>query len=288
MKSMTGYGAAEGKVGRGKVFIEVRTVNHRYSDITLKVPPKLHVLDAALRREIQQTISRGKVELFLKEEEEVAPAPRVVLNVPLVQAYERALRTFERTFGKKGGHYDLLDVIDLRDCVRMKEPAVKYERLWREIRRVCRGALKQLDRMRGAEGAHIRRDQLQRLRCIVRHCGRIGQLADQNARQLKSALRTAAPTNGEHARNASESISAAIDRADVTEERIRFESHLAQYRTFLGRSGAIGRQLDFLIQEMNREVNTIASKSGDARVSQLVVEIKSELEKLREQAQNIE
>lgn len=284
MKSMTGYGNAEGKVGKGWVFIEVRSVNHRYNDITLKLPPKLHVLDHKFRQAIQRVIGRGKVELFLKERQDVEPAPRAVVNIPLAKAYERCLRELERSF-TKGGRHQLLDVIPLRDLIRIEEPTVNYERLWNEIQRICHRALLQMDRMRGVEGAHLKRDQAQRLKAIERYCTQIDRQIVKNKQALQAEFQD---NESRNLQNGHEALTAAMDRIDISEELTRLGSHVAQYRSFVTRTEPVGRQLDFLIQEMNREINTIASKGGNALISQLAVEVKSELEKLREQAQNIE
>ena len=281
MKSMTGYGAAEGKVGKGWVFIEIRSVNHRYSDITLKIPPKLHVLDQKLRHAIQKMAGRGKIELYLKERQDVEPAPRAIVNIPLAKAYERCLRELERVFGKRTRH-ELLDVIPLRDLVRIEEQTVNYARLWKDLQRICQRALQQMDRMRGAEGTHLKRDQRQRLSAIEHACARIARHIAKNKQTLQAEHHDARGANGH------EALTAALDRIDISEELIRLESHVSQYRKFFERKEPVGRQLDFLIQEMNREINTIASKGADAQISQLAVEVKSELEKLREQAQNIE
>ncbi len=283
MKSMTGYGAAEGKVGKGWLFVEIRTVNHRYTDILLKIPPKLHVLDQKIRQTIQKAIGRGKVELYVKERQDVEPAPRAVVDIPLAKAYERCLRELEKTF--KGSRHNLLDVIPLRDLIRIEEQSVNYERLWGEIQRLCQRALAQLDQMRRVEGANLKKDQLRRLSAMEKACLRIDKQVEKLKAQVQLKLGGDAARNPH---NGHEALTAALDRIDISEEITRLESHISQYRKFLSRNEPVGRQLDFLIQEMNREINTIASKGGDAVISQMAVEVKSELEKLREQAQNIE
>ncbi len=284
---MTGYGAAEGKVGSGAVFVEVRCVNHRYCDVTLKIPPKLHVLDQKFRQVIGRHIVRGKVELFLKERHELEPTPRVVLNVPLAKAYERTLRTFEKQFG--GARHELLSIVPFTELVRIEEQSVRYEKLWPQVQRICRQALAALDQMRREEGAHLHKDQQQRLQKIESFRTKIAERARDNHAAVRTRFQSTKNSGGaEMGRSQHEAMSAAMERIDIAEELTRLQSHLIQYRRFMARKGAVGRQLDFLIQEMNREINTIGSKSGDARISQLVVEAKSELEKVREQAQNIE
>lgn len=279
MKSMTGYGAAEGAVGQGAVFIEIRAVNHRYNDIILKMPPKLNVLEGKFRKLIQGVVARGKVELFLKEREEWAPMPRVTVNRPLVKAYARCLRNLERELGAT--KHDLLDVVDLKELMRVEEPVVNFVRLWGALQRVGRTALARFEAMRRAEGAHLQRDQRQRLRRLLQLVTQIQRRTLQNQRVLQQQWAT------DPNRGAGEGHPG-VDRMDITEELVRLQSHGEQYRQFLTAREPVGRQLDFLLQEMNREVNTMASKASDAQISQLVVHAKSELEKLREQAQNIE
>lgn len=290
MKSMTGYGAAEGKVGEGSIFVEVRTVNHRYCDINLKIPPKYFVLDQKFRKTLQKKLSRGKVELFLKERQEVEPTPRALLNVPLARAYERCLREFERAF--KTEKHPLLDVVSFSELVRLEEKPVRYDRLWKQINKICNEAIEQLEQMRKVEGAHLKSDQMRRLKRLESFRSQIAKRSERNRNLLQKKFNQnsarSSGSEGNGSRNSHESLSASIDRMDISEEITRLHSHLSQYKKFVSRSGSIGRQLDFLIQEMNREINTIGSKASDAKVSQMVVEAKSELEKLREQAQNIE
>lgn len=271
MKSMTGYGAAEGKVGKGTVYVELKTLNHRYCDVQLKIPPKFNVIDPRIRKVIQSRIARGKVDLFIKEKRGVEPTAVVTPNIERARAYQQCLRQLARQLG--GIPPPLLQVISLQELVRIEEPMVRYERYWKSIAVIVERALRQLERMRKAEGIHLLRDQTTRLRRLRGFVERIDRLVDQvvNAQQ-RAEMEGRMP----------------IERLEITEEITRLQSHLVQYRRYCTQKGPIGRQLDFLLQEMNREINTIGSKGNNATISQLVVEAKSELEKLREQVQNIE
>jgi uncharacterized protein (TIGR00255 family) len=291
MKSMTGYGAAEGKVGRGKLFIEIRAVNHRYCDIAFRIPPKMHSLDHKLRAVVSQHVARGKVEVYVKERQDVAPQPRVNLNRSLARAYEHCLRTYEAGLParQRNTARSLLDVIDFRDLLQVEESQVKYENYWRSISVVCGRALKQLDQMRRREGAFLKRDQLAHLKRLRQITRKIRQRLTVNRTKMrKKILAERRGQSDENGRTPHEIVGSLLERMDVTEELTRLESHAAQYQRFLSDAGAIGRQLDFLLQEMNREVNTLSAKAADAEISQRVVELKSGLEKMREQAQNIE
>lgn len=269
MRSMTGYGAAEGKVGKGKVFVELRTVNHRYCDLLIKIPPKMGVLDPKIRKLLQGCIDRGKVDFFLKERLGVEPNVQLVINEPLVHQYQSVLRKLSRMAGQKAPR-DLLDVVDIKDLLLVQEGEVSYEPLWPQVKRIVDLAVAKLNKMRVTEGRFLNQDQVKRVARIALLVRQIQKLATQNEVKLHN------------------DDSPMADRVDVAEEITRLQSHLNQYRGVLNAKGAIGRQLDFLLQEMNREINTIGSKALNVSISKLVIEAKSELEKLREQAQNIE
>jgi uncharacterized protein YicC (UPF0701 family) len=269
MRSMTGYGAAEGKVGRGKVFVEIRTVNHRYCDLFLKIPPKMGVLDPKVRKLMQGCIDRGKVDFFMKERIVIDPGVQLAINEPLVRQYQSVLRKLSRMLGQKMPS-DLLNVVDVKDLLLVHEGEVSYEPLWPQIKRIVDQAVGKLNKMRDTEGKFLFQDQTKRVARIAQVMKQIHKLAAQVEVKLQN------------------SDSSMAERVDVAEEITRLESHLSQYRGVLGQKGAIGRQLDFLLQEMNREINTIGSKALNVTISKLVIETKSELEKLREQAQNIE
>ncbi len=269
MRSMTGYGAAEGKVGKGKVFVEIRTVNHRYCDLQLKIPAKMGVLDPKLRKLMQTSVDRGKIDFFMKERIVIDPGIHLAINEALVLQYQSVLKKLSRLLGQKMPS-DLLSVVDVKDLVIVQEGEVSYEPLWPQIKRIVDQAVTKLNKMRDAEGRFLFQDQTRRVSKIAQMVKQIHKLALQDEVKLQS------------------SDSSMAERVDVAEEITRLESHLSQYRSVLGQKGAIGRQLDFLLQEMNREINTIGSKALNVTISKTVVEAKSELEKLREQAQNIE
>lgn len=286
MKSMTGYGAAEGSVGKGRIFVEIRSVNHRFSELFFRIPPKFNVLEPRLRKMIQTQLQRGKVDCFIKEYAPVEPAPRVIVNVELAKTYARAMKMVAKELREPTR--PLLDVVPLRDFVRFEEVHVRYDRYWNEVDRVTRVALKQLDSMRTREGVHLYKDQMKRLQHIQHLTAKIHDLALGRAAQVDAVAKHVKGSSVSHARQALETAAAAADRNDITEELVRFESHCAQYAHLLAAKEPVGRQLDFLLQELHREINTIGSKAGNLRIAQGVVTVKSELEKLREQAQNIE
>lgn len=261
MKSMTGYGSSEGGVGEGLLFAEVRSINSRFLDINCKIPPYMFVLEPKIKKFIQNRVIRGKVEVFLKEKKEFSSVSELQVNKQLVKQYRACLKQITAMLGIKASSH-LLEVVDLKDLVVFREKPVRLESMWRQMEKVILGAMKKMEAMRTAEGRAIEKDQTKQLK-------RLGKLLLAMERRLSTR-----PCD--------------VSYVDVTEELTRFKSHIGQYRSIMKGVGAVGRQLDFLIQEMHREVNTLGSKSCDAKISGLVVEVKTEIEKLREQIQNIE
>lgn len=291
MRSMTGYGSAEGKVGKGAVFVEIRTVNHRYCDLQVKIPAKMGVLDPKLRKALQENIDRGKVEFFLKEKAGIEPSAHLVINEPLLRQYDATLKKVAKLLGQKTS-VDLLSVVDLKELLIVREVNVSYEKLWSQIKKVVDAALARLNKMRVTEGRFLFQDQTKR---VLKLHSLVKQIQAQSEHTITRYKERTRSRLGKEIGRASidenrlqADVSSLADRIDIAEEITRLQSHLVQYKTSLKSKGSIGRQLDFLLQEMNREINTIGSKALDADVSKYVVEAKSELEKLREQAQNIE
>lgn len=269
MRSMTGFGSAEGKVGKGKVFVEIRTVNHRYCDLQIKIPPKMGVFDPKIRKLLQGCVERGKVDFFMKERVGIEPNVQLAINEPMVRQYQSVLRKLARMLGQKIPD-NLLGVVDLKELLVVHDGNISYEPLWPQVKRIADQAVAKLNKMRDTEGKFLFLDQTKRVARIAQMVKHIHKLA----------IRDEAKLQGDD--------SSMAERVDVAEEITRLESHLSQYRGILSQKGPIGRQLDFLLQEMNREINTIGSKALNVVISKSVVEVKSELEKLREQAQNIE
>lgn len=280
MKSMTGYGSAEGRVGDGILFAEVRSINSRFLDVNCKIPPSMYPIEPNIKKTIQNNIIRGKIEVFLKEKKELAQSFELVVNTRLVKEYKKALAQIMGMIGVKASSH-LLEVVDLKDLVVHRDKPVNIELYWRQISSVIMVAIRKNDKMRRQEGDAIKTDQFKRLHSLEKTIFSIETLSNARSAKLHKGVEnnTKEGTNG---------ISSLLDRLDITEEITRLESHLSQYKNLIKKNGAIGRQLDFLLQEMHREINTLGSKASDGKISSYVVEAKAELEKLREQAQNIE
>jgi uncharacterized protein (TIGR00255 family) len=295
LQSMTGFGRAS-VARQGIVFeIETRSVNHRYLDVRVKLPRLLASLEAEVRSRIQERFERGKVDLAVVSPEGAAPAPRLEVDLEAARSYLRAAERL-REDEEVEGRLDVATLLALPGVARFAEPDVLDETLRRELLAAVDASLEAVSAMRGAEGAALERDLLAR-------AGRVAELADAlearaesvaeavRARLRKRAEQLARDTGLYDEARLTQEITIAADRMDVTEELVRLRSHVEQLRRTVASGGpghAVGRRLDFLLQELGREANTVGSKAADAPVAHLVVELKSELGRLREQVQNVE
>lgn len=279
MQSMTGYGTATGNVGEGRLYLELKTINHRYCDIMLRIPPRMGALEAKLKEMLQRRFDRGKVELFLREVEPIFGGAQLVVNVDLARQYQKSLQRLQQSLGVVSKS-DFLSLVGLSPFIQSKEKDGNYLKYWPAIGRLLGEAAVHVDKMRAAEGAHLLKDQKSRLKNMEKLLHHIEARAKENAKQRRANL-TAGAANG------TLETGVPADRMDITEELIRMKSHTRQYGVLLSARDPVGRKLDFLIQEMHREVNTIGAKAADAEISSAVVEVKALLENLREQVQNI-
>lgn len=278
MQSMTGYGMATGKVGRGRVTIEVKTFNHRYCEVTLKIPPRFGSLEKNFREILQPKFERGKVEVFLKEAEAVFGEAALVLNVPLAKQYQQALGKLQKAL-KIPGKPNPLAWTTLDHFIQVREKEGDYTHHQRQIEQILQKAILQAQKMRSQEGEFLLRDQRKRLKDFIKCQHTIETINGKDMEKKRSESSLIALNN--------EAPNSHFTKADITEELTRLKSHSRQYSELIGKREPIGRKLDFLIQEMHREMNTIGAKAANAKVSKYIVESKSLLENLREQVQNI-
>lgn len=279
MKSMTGYGALTGKVGRGKLHVEVKTVNHRYCECALRIPPRMGALEARLREFLQTRFQRGKIDVFLKEVEPIFGGVELVLDVDLARLYQRSLKKLRKSL-QLSASPDLLSITGIDPFIRTREREGNYLKLWRPIEALLQKAVAQVDRMRAREGAHLLKDQRRRLQAFGSFLASVSSLSEKNARERLTQ-------RAENFSNGMGTVPLTADKMDISEELTRLSSHIAQYRELLGSREPSGRKLDFLIQEMHREINTVGAKAADAGIAKAIVEMKALLESLREQVQNI-
>lgn len=293
MLSMTGYGRAETQIEGRKWVIEIKSLNHRYIEIITRLPNVLSPLEVGIKKRVGERIFRGRIEISIQADAESGPDNGVQysLNVPLLRNYHSLLVRIKEELNLK-------EEIDLRTLVRFKEIFVPSETrfdptaAWGGLQKTLDEAIDALIRMRQVEGEVLKKDFLARLDTLTRHLGSAKARAPRTVLEYKQRLqeRIRELTDGLEMDpvRLSQEVALLAEKSDITEEIVRFESHIGQTEKLLLGSDAIGRKLDFLLQEMGREVNTLGSKSNDIAIAQDVIELKSELAKLREQAQNVE
>ena len=291
IKSMTGYGRAVETVNGREFTVELRSVNNRYLDCTVKLPRSVSFAEEAVKQAVKASVSRGKVDVFISVKSENVADTTIRLNPAVLEGYLAAMRQMVET-------YDVRDDISVSTVSRLPEvfsvekPEVDEKQLLSDLMQVVDQALAGYDAMRCTEGAALDADLRSRGNTILELVAQVEQgnaqtVVDYRARLEAKLKEVLANTNIDESRILTEAAIFA-DKVAVDEETVRLRSHLQQMNTMLDGGGAVGRKLDFLLQEMNREANTIGSKCTDVRLARIVVDIKAELEKIREQTQNIE
>ncbi len=289
LKSMTGFGKREGISHGLAVAVEVRSVNHRFREIVLRVPKGGFEWEEELKELVARTCRRGRIELVAVYGKGHERGKRVTLDRPLARQYHRALKDLQRDF-RLEGQIDVELLASFRDIFHVAEIPVDDKHLHRVVKRLTMGALADLDRMRFKEGKALQADITERLKAMRGVHRSIERRLPLVVEGLQERLRSRvhALSGGEQDTWLNKELALVADRYDVTEELTRFRSHGVQFEEMLKKREPVGRQLDFLLQEMGREVNTIGSKANDAEIAKHVIQLKSELEKIREQVQNVE
>ncbi|MGM9604987.1 MAG: YicC/YloC family endoribonuclease [Faecousia sp.] len=291
VKSMTGYGRAAQTVNGREFTVEIRSVNNRYLDCSVKLPRMLSFAEDALKQAVKATISRGKVDVFVTQRAEGASDVKVTLNTDMVAGYVAAMRQMAEEF-KLREDISVALLSRMSDVFTVDKPDVDEEQLLSDLLGVVNTALQSFDAMRTKEGQALKNDLTARGNTIRELVGQVEAgnaqtVIDYRTRLYNKLQEVLASTSIDESRILTEAAIFA-DKVAVDEETVRLRSHLEQMDSMLESGGAIGRKLDFLLQEMNREANTIGSKCTDVRLARVVVDIKAELEKIREQTQNIE
>jgi uncharacterized protein (TIGR00255 family) len=290
IKSMTGYGRGQVQVDGLSFSVEIRAVNHRYGDVNIKAPRLLMPLEAQIKKQVSSCLKRGKVDVFITQENVGQVSAQPVVNRPLADSYVQLFRQLIDDYSLSGGvSLELLTA--QKDLLSLEEMNIEEQQLSACLTDALAAALRALLIMREKEGEATAVDIRQRLDLLdgllVGIIDRAPQVALEWQQKLKTRLERLGDDAGDPQRVAQE-IAIFADRCDISEEVTRFKSHLDQFRDLLQQHEPVGRQMDFLVQELNRETNTMGSKSNDAELTRQVVILKSELEKIREQVQNIE
>ena len=291
IKSMTGYGRAVETVNGREFTVELRSVNNRYLDCSVRLPRMLSFAEDAVKQAVKGSISRGKVDVFITVRSEAGDEVQVTLNKAVLQSYLTAMHQMVDEFGVKDD-ISVASVSRLPEVFVIEKPQVDEDQLMADLMGVITKALEGYDAMRRTEGEALDRDLRSRGETILELVSQVeagnGKTVTDYRIRLENKIREVlANTAIDEARILTEAAIFA-DKVAVDEETVRLRSHLKQMNTMLAAGGAVGRKLDFLLQEMNREANTIGSKCTDVNLARIVVDIKAELEKIREQTQNIE
>ena len=302
MKSMTGYGRATARTERYEITAEVHSVNHRYLETSVRLPRSFSYLEGKIKEQVQQAVSRGKVEVALTMQSIGSKDTTVEINHDVVMAYllrESGLPKNQIVLGtagsESGGATDALPLstlLRIPDAFQVQQVAEDADVIWSEVQPVVTEALQQFVTMRQTEGERLAADVASHLENLESMTNRVEQLVPETVQQYydklyKKITELLGDRTVEESRLVTETAVVA-EKIAVDEELVRLHSHIAQFRGFLESTEPTGRKMDFLVQEMNREVNTTGSKSQSLEITKLVVDMKSEIEKIREQIQNIE
>ena len=290
---MTGYGRGEAELNGRKITVEVRSVNNRYLDCGVKLPRAYIFAEDSIKTRVGQTISRGKVDVFINIAQNGGDALSVTVNEELAKSYIDALQKLAAMgAGQVESSYKATDLARFPDILTVEKQEEDLEAVAADICSVLDTALTDFDRMRTREGEKLKDDILNRAKTIEDYTAKVEERSPQTVAEYRARLAAKMEevlqnTQLEESRILTEAAIFA-DKVAVDEETVRLRSHLEQLRDMLDKGGATGRKLDFLIQEFNRETNTIGSKCNDIEISRMVVDMKAEIEKIREQVQNIE
>ena len=291
MKSMTGYGRGKIEKEERQYQVEMKSVNSKYCDINIKLPRNMIYMEEKIKKEILNNISRGKIDVWVTYQDYGIQSKNIVLNKELAKQYLKQLKEVSEETNINA-EIDIMDLVKLPEVLTMEEKEDETEKMWEEIKECVKMAIDQLVQMRMQEGNNIKQDLKQRLKKISEKIEQISYystgLIEEYVVKLEERMKEILKTDTiDEARLAQETVIYA-DKSSIEEELTRMKSHILQFEQLLEEQIPIGKKLDFIIQEMNRETNTIGSKSGKLEITNLVIEIKTQLEDIREQVQNIE
>ncbi|MGQ4664563.1 YicC/YloC family endoribonuclease [Metabacillus halosaccharovorans] len=290
LRSMTGFGRASGHIQSCLFTVEMKSVNHRFLDIQLKMPKQLMYMEDKIRKLISNSISRGRIEVYINVEGEVLTTKSIQVDWDLIDQYVSSLQQIKSRFSIDE-QLSLQHILALDGAIDVQKESVSSNALENGILELVNSAVKELSLMRKVEGEHLAADLNQRLTMLSQINDQLEKFAPivVGNYQERISNRVAEFISGKLDENRIlTEVALFADKADIMEEITRIHSHIQQFRDSLTFSEPIGRKLDFLVQELNREANTIGSKANDSQIAKNVVELKSIIEKLKEQVQNIE
>ena len=291
IKSMTGYGSAKGLVDGLEISVELKSVNNRYLDCSVRLPRSFLFAEEPIKSKVQSHITRGKVDVFVTVDASQTDEVVVKVNEPLLKGYLNAIRSISEEYGLPRD-LTALSVSRLPDVLTVEKRDLDAEAIGSGILEILEQALQDFDTMRLREGARLREDVRNRLQTIDKLVTTIEEKAPETVldyrRRLEQKMAEVLGSAGIDENRILAEAAIFADHIAVDEETVRLRSHMAQLETMINGNSPIGRKIDFLVQEFNREANTIGSKCQNSSIAHLVVDLKSEIEKIREQIQNIE
>lgn len=292
MKSMTGFGRKDYRDEEIDCSIEIKTINHRFRDFFIKIPKTLNPIEEKIRNTVSQSISRGRIEIFIKYTELGTKNRRIVFNKDLAKNYISVLNEIRRLDSMIGDDLSLSLISKFPDVIMIEEDIDDYESIWSKIQPVLIKTLAEVDASREREGSALKKDVVNRCRYIREHVQEIKDKSPNMLERYRDELRDKITSYVESVeideKRLLTEVALMTDKLNIDEELTRLQSHLVRLEGMVEETEPVGRKLDFLIQEVNREINTIGSKASDLAIANIVVDVKSEIEKIREQIQNIE
>ena len=289
--SMTGYGGAKGEVNAITVSAELKSVNNRYLDVSVRLPKSCMFAEEAVRSAVQNHISRGKVDVFITVDTSRAEEVTIAVNEPLAEAYVRAVRQVAQKYELKDD-LTALSLLRFPEVISTEKSDTDRDAVTEAISQMLEKALAEYDTMRSREGAKLCQDLLSKLEDLEKKVSFVEMRSPETVREYREKLlarmRDVLGEAGVEEARILQEAAIYADKIAVDEETVRLRSHIAQFRQMLEGGSPVGRKLDFLVQEMNREINTTGSKCADKDIAETVIAMKAELEKIREQIQNIE
>ena len=289
--SMTGYGSAKGSVEGQEITVELKSVNNRYLDCSVRLPRNFLFAEDTVKQAVSAGVSRGKVDVFVSAQASQDSGTVVSVNEELARGYRDAVARIAETLGLEGG-LNAFSLARFPDVLTVERRELDKDKAAAALSEITAKAVEEFNAMREREGERLRRDMLGKLETIEELVSVVEERSPQTVKEyrerLEARLRDILADRSLDEQRVITEAAIFADRTAVDEETVRLRSHIAQFRTMLEEGSPIGRKMDFLVQEFNRESNTIGSKCSDASLAKVVVDLKSEIEKIREQLQNVE
>lgn len=291
MKSMTGFGRSKYETKGREYLVEIKSVNNRYSDVNIKIPRNISFLEEKVKKVISNSISRGKVDIFINFINNSEKGKKIKINAELAKQYIEELKNLQKET-QIIDNIGIMDICKMPEVLNLKTEDDDEELLWQELLECLNNAITSFLLMRENEGTKIKEDLEKRIICIGEKIEKISKistgLVEEYVVKLEKRVNELLKTSVVDEARLAQEIVIYSDKCSVEEELTRLRSHISQFLSLLNEINPVGKKLDFLIQEMNREINTIGSKANNLEITNLVVDIKTEIENIREQVQNVE